>query len=45
MVNVIVLDSWRFRETQSDEWFRAQVPGCVHTDLLRHGLIPDPLSL
>ncbi|MDQ0494678.1 beta-galactosidase/beta-glucuronidase [Paenibacillus brasilensis] len=42
MVNVIVLDSWRFRETQSDEWFRAQVPGCVHTDLLRHGLIPDP---
>ncbi|WP_226000189.1 beta-mannosidase [Paenibacillus sp. BJ-4] len=42
MVNVIVLDSWRFRESQSDEWFRAQVPGCVHTDLLRHGLIPDP---
>ncbi|KAF6603456.1 glycoside hydrolase family 2 protein, partial [Paenibacillus sp. EKM208P] len=31
-----------FREAQSDEWLSAKVPGCVHTDLLRHGKIPDP---
>ncbi|WP_318626701.1 beta-mannosidase [Paenibacillus polymyxa] len=42
MVNVIGLDGWRFREAQSDEWLSAKVPGCVHTDLLRHGKIPDP---
>ncbi len=23
-------------------WLPAEVPGCVHTDLLRQGLIPDP---
>ena len=25
-----------------DSWREARVPGHVHTDLLRHGLIPDP---
>jgi len=23
-------------------WYPAQVPGCVHLDLFRNGLIPDP---
>ena len=23
-------------------WYPAQVPGCVHMDLFRNGLIPDP---
>jgi beta-mannosidase len=42
MAYVTELDCWRFREAQSDEWLTAKVPGCVHTDLLRHGQIPDP---
>ena len=35
-------DGWRFREAGKAEWHRAQVPGCVHTDLLSNGLIGDP---
>ncbi len=34
---------WQFREAGSEsDWRDASVPGCIHTDLLRHGLIPDP---
>jgi beta-mannosidase len=35
---------WEFRgaEDNGAEWLGAMVPGCVHTDLIRHGLIPDP---
>jgi len=44
--------NWRFRllagdpqtrqQAQSVHWHAASVPGAVHTDLLAHGLIPDP---
>ncbi|BBC32151.1 Exo-beta-D-glucosaminidase [Streptomyces graminofaciens] len=33
-------DSWILRYDGTD--LPAEVPGCVHTDLLRHGVIPDP---
>ena len=33
---------WQFRETGTDEWLPAQVPGSVHTDLMASGRIPDP---
>src|SRR5256885_6759013 len=39
---------WEFRalgnpaNTEVKEWHAAQVPGVVHTDLLRNKLIPDP---
>jgi beta-mannosidase len=33
---------WQFRQVGSDEWLPAQVPGGVHTDLLRLERIPDP---
>ena len=34
---------WQFRDaTARGAWLVAMVPGCVHTDLLRLGLIPDP---
>lgn len=34
---------WKFRDaTARSAWRAAVVPGCVHRDLLRHGLIPDP---
>ncbi|MBK9599449.1 MAG: glycoside hydrolase family 2 protein [Flavobacteriales bacterium] len=42
-VTHVPLDSnWRFRQADTERWFSAEVPGVVHTDLLRHGLIPDP---
>jgi len=34
--------SWQFRDTQTDEWLPATVPGSVHTDLLALNRIPDP---
>lgn len=35
--------SWHFRDaTKRSAWRAAVVPGCVHRDLLRHQLIPDP---
>lgn len=34
---------WRFRDaTAGSRWHPAVVPGCVHRDLHRAGLIPDP---
>ena len=34
--------AWEFRQSDSDEWLPAQVPGGVHTDLMNLGIIPDP---
>src|SRR5688572_5373259 len=33
---------WEFHYAATDRWLSATVPGCVHTDLRRHELIPDP---
>jgi beta-mannosidase len=33
---------WQFRRVGENEWHPALVPGCVHLDLMRAGLIPDP---
>ncbi len=33
---------WTFRQADTGQWLPAKVPGTVHHDLLRHGLIPDP---
>ena len=33
---------WQFFDPQSKRWLAAKVPGCIHTDLLRLKLIPDP---
>ncbi len=33
---------WMFREVGKTNWLPADVPGCVHTDLLSHKLIEDP---
>ncbi|WP_274364559.1 beta-mannosidase [Paenibacillus thermotolerans] len=33
---------WRFRACGEQEWLPAQVPGCVHMDLLRNKKIQDP---
>lgn len=35
--------AWRFRDaTKKSPWCDAVAPGCVHRDLRRHELIPDP---
>ncbi|MFN3876602.1 MAG: glycosyl hydrolase 2 galactose-binding domain-containing protein, partial [Flavobacteriales bacterium] len=34
-------DGWSFRQVGTVQWRSAEVPGVVHTDLLRHGAIPD----
>lgn len=33
---------WDFQRQGQDEWQAATVPGCIHTDLLAIGEIPDP---
>jgi beta-mannosidase len=34
--------AWQVSQTGKDDWIPASVPGCVHTDLLAAGKIPDP---
>ena len=44
-MNVLPLSSatWRFRDAADKKgWMTARIPGCVHTDLLSAGRIPDP---
>lgn len=33
---------WEFRQVGEGAWLPSRVPGCVHTDLLAAGRIPDP---
>ena len=33
---------WNFRSDRTPDWQAGQVPGCVHSDLLRLKSIPDP---
>ncbi|WP_375140477.1 beta-mannosidase [Cohnella herbarum] len=35
---------WKFKACEDPSWLPARVPGCVHTDLLRNGLIPNPFE-
>ncbi len=34
--------NWKFKQTSSNDWLSANVPGCVHLDLLHHEKIKDP---
>ncbi|MEJ2543073.1 MAG: hypothetical protein P8Y99_03310 [Calditrichaceae bacterium] len=34
--------NWRFKQQDKNEWLSAQVPGCIHTDLLDNNFIDDP---
>jgi beta-mannosidase len=36
-----IKNNWQFTQAGKNEWRQAEVPGSVHTDLLRHGLIED----
>ncbi|HNW60117.1 MAG TPA: glycoside hydrolase family 2 protein [bacterium] len=38
-----LVSGWMFSpDGDQTSWLPAEVPGCVHTDLMRQGLIPDP---
>ena len=34
--------AWLVTQAGKDDWLPAVVPGCIHTDLLAAGKIPDP---
>src|SRR6476646_4265405 len=40
--NMSLNGAWQFRQQGTEQFHAAQVPGCVHTDLLHNELIPDP---
>jgi beta-mannosidase len=35
-------NGWKFYYTHKSKWYAAQVPGTIHTDLLKNKLIDDP---
>lgn len=37
-----IVSDWSFKACGDENWMRAKVPGCVHTDLFANGKIPDP---
>ena len=39
----VLHNQWQFQAPDSADWLTAAVPGCIHTDLLQHQLIPQPL--
>lgn len=39
---ITISDGWEFRQANSNDWFPASIPGCIHTDLFQNNLIPDP---
>lgn len=41
---ILSLNNWKFKAADQENWLPAQVPGDVHTDLLRNGLIEEPFE-
>lgn len=37
---IMLEDGWQFE--WNSQWYEAQVPGCIHTDLFRNGISKDP---
>jgi beta-mannosidase len=42
MLSIELNQNWQFSQASLNEWKEARVPGTVHTDLLRNGIIDDP---
>ena len=42
LVSLHLHEGWKFRDSSGGKWRSATVPGSVHSDLLSHGVIPDP---
>ena len=41
-ISIELNQNWQFRNQKENKWYKATVPGTVHTDLLANKLIPDP---
>ena len=41
-ISIELNKNWQFKNQQENKWYKATVPGTVHTDLLSNKLIPDP---
>ncbi|GET20697.1 beta-mannosidase [Prolixibacter denitrificans] len=41
-IKVELKDGWQFSQADKNDWLPANVPGCVHTDLMKNGKIEDP---
>jgi beta-mannosidase len=41
-ISIELNKNWQFRNQKEKKWYKATVPGTVHTDLLANKLIPDP---
>ncbi|MEL0338150.1 MAG: sugar-binding domain-containing protein [bacterium] len=41
-LEISITKNWIFRKALDQKWYKAQVPGCIHTDLLNNKIIPDP---
>lgn len=41
-IQIQYVRDWQFRKTGDTAWLPAEVPGCVHTDLLKNKLIDNP---
>ncbi|MCK5372184.1 MAG: hypothetical protein KAQ62_26665, partial [Cyclobacteriaceae bacterium] len=41
-IQITLNSEWQFRQAGSAEWLDAEVPGTVHTDLLKNEIIEDP---
>ncbi|MEA3452086.1 MAG: glycoside hydrolase family 2 protein, partial [Bacteroidota bacterium] len=37
-----LVDNWQFKQENQTEWYPADVPGTVHTDLFANKLISEP---
>ncbi|WP_217651621.1 beta-mannosidase [Mariniphaga anaerophila] len=42
MIQKEINEGWTFRQLNEGEWLPATVPGTVHTDLMKNGIIEDP---
>ena len=41
-INLNINEGWVFKAVGDSVWYPAEVPGCVHTDLMANNLIEDP---
>jgi beta-galactosidase/beta-glucuronidase len=41
-ISIELNQNWQFKNQKENKWYKATVPGTVHTDLLANKLIPDP---
>ena len=41
-ISIELNQNWQFKNQKENTWYKATVPGTVHTDLIANKMIPDP---